>query len=73
MPVFSYTLRTEFREDKIRAISIKQEMLNLKPFNQFNTRKWQQNQGVGVAMAESLNWKLREVQKSFLRLKKPKM
>ena len=73
MRVLSYTLRTEFREDKIRAISIKQEMLNLKPFNQFNTRKWQQNQEVGMAMAESLNWKLNEVQKSFLRLKKPKM
>jgi hypothetical protein len=71
--VLSYTLRTEFREDKMRAITIKQEMLNLKPISQFNSRKWRQNQGVGVAMAESLNWKLSEVQKSFLRLRKPKM
>jgi hypothetical protein len=69
----SYTLRTEFGEDRSRALTIKQELLNLKPINQFNSRKWRHNQGVGVAMAESLNWKLSEVQKSLLNLPKPKM
>ncbi|KAH9998391.1 hypothetical protein BJV77DRAFT_750719 [Russula vinacea] len=68
-----YTLRTVFGEDKLRAITIKQQLLNLKPIGQFNSRKWRQNQDVGVAMAESLNWKLSEVQKSLLSLQKPKI
>lgn len=73
MQNLSYTLRTVFGEDKLRAVTIKQEMLNLKPISQFNSRKWQQDQSVGVAMAESLKWKLSEVQKSFLSLQRPKM
>jgi len=68
-----YTLRTVFGEDKVRAITIKQELLNLKPISQFNSRKWRQDQSVGVAMAESLKWKLNEVQKSFLSLQRPKI
>ena len=70
---FSYTLRTVFGEDKLRAVTIKQELLKLKPISQFNSRKWRQDQSVGVVMAESLKWKLSEVQKSFLGLQKPKM
>lgn len=68
-----YTLRTVFGEDRLRAITIKQQLLSLKPISQFNSRKWRQNPDVGVAMAESLNWKLSEVQKSLLSLQKPKI
>ncbi|KAI0248716.1 hypothetical protein BJV78DRAFT_1276476 [Lactifluus subvellereus] len=68
-----YTLRTEFGEDTTRAVAIKRELLDLKPISQFNSRKWQQNQGVGVAMAESLNWKLSEIQKSLPNLRNPRI
>ena len=54
-------------------MNIKHNLLNLKPISQFNTRKWQQNQGAGVAMAESLNWKLSELQKPLRTLEKPKL
>ena len=69
----SGTLRNEFGEDTARAVDIKQELLNLKPIHQFNSRKWKQNQGAGVAMAESLGWKLSEMKKSLPHLRKPKM
>jgi hypothetical protein len=67
------TLRNEFGDDTTRALGIKQDLLNLKPINQFNTRKWRQNQGASVAMAESLGWKLSEMKKSLPHLRKPKM
>ena len=69
----SGTLRNEFGDNKARAVDIKQEFLNLKSINQFNSRKWKQNQGASVAMAESLNWKLSEMKKSLPYLRKPKM
>ena len=69
----SGTLRTEYGEDTARAVGIKQDLLNLKPINQFNSRKWRQNQGASVAMAESLCWKLSEMKKSLPHLRKPKM
>jgi len=68
-----YSLRSEYGEDTTRAISIKQDLLDLKPISQFISRKWQQNQGASVAMAESLNWKLNEIRKSLFNLRKPKM
>jgi hypothetical protein len=67
------TLRNEFGDDTTRALGIKQDLLNLKPINQFNTRKWRQNQGASVAMAESLGWKLSEMKKSLPHLRKPKI
>ncbi|KAI9467246.1 hypothetical protein BJY52DRAFT_57416 [Lactarius psammicola] len=67
------TLRNEFGEDTARAVGIKQDFLNLKPINQFNSRKWRQNQGASVAMAESLGWKLSEMKKSLPNLRKPKI
>jgi hypothetical protein len=69
----SGTLRNEFGEDTARAVDIKQEFLNLKSINQFNSRKWKQNQGASVAMAESLGWKLSEMKKLLPNLRKPKM
>jgi hypothetical protein len=66
-------LRTELGEDTTQAVTLKREILDLKPIDQFNSRKWQQNQAVGVAMAESLNWKLSEIQKSLRNLQKPKL
>ncbi len=71
--VCRYSLRTEYGEDTTRAVSIKQDLLDLKPISQFNSRKWQQNQGASVAMAENLNWKLNEIRKSLFNLRKPKM
>ncbi|KAI9513159.1 hypothetical protein F5148DRAFT_1156507 [Russula earlei] len=68
-----YTLRTEIADDTLRATSIKQDMLNLKPISQFNTRKWRRNQDACVAMAESLNWKISEIRKSTFSLPKPKL
>ena len=52
--IFSGTLRSEFGEDMLRVMGIKQDLLNLNPISQFNSRKWKQNQGASVAMAESL-------------------
>jgi hypothetical protein len=70
---YRHSLRTVFGDNTQRAIAIKQELLSLKPINQFNTRKWQQNQGASMAMAESLNWKFSGIQKSLSILDKPKM
>ncbi|KAH9049000.1 hypothetical protein EDB84DRAFT_1410083 [Lactarius hengduanensis] len=67
------TLRNELGEDTARAVDIKQILLNLKPIDQFNSRKWQENQGASVAMAESLGWKLSEIKKSLPKLEKPKI
>ncbi|KAH9002363.1 hypothetical protein EDB86DRAFT_2827331 [Lactarius hatsudake] len=67
------TLRNELGEDTARAVDIKQNLLNLKPIDQFNSRKWQENQGASVAMAESLGWKLSEIKKSLPKLEKPKI
>jgi len=70
---YRYSLLTVFGKDTQRAITIKRDLLDLKPISQFNTRKWQQNQGASVAMAESLNWKLGEIRKSLSSLHRPKM
>ncbi|KAH9035881.1 hypothetical protein EDB85DRAFT_2211533, partial [Lactarius pseudohatsudake] len=65
------TLRNELGEDTARALEITQNLLNLKPIDQFNSHKWQENQGTSVAMAESLGWKLSEIKKSLSKLEKP--
>ncbi|KAH9031145.1 hypothetical protein EDB85DRAFT_2243135, partial [Lactarius pseudohatsudake] len=65
------TLRNELGEDTARAVEITQNLLNLKPIDQFNSHKWQENQGTSVAMAESLGWKLSEIKKSLSKLEKP--
>ncbi|KAI0265155.1 hypothetical protein BC834DRAFT_802695, partial [Gloeopeniophorella convolvens] len=67
------TLRTEYGDDTIRATGIKQDLLNLKPISQFNSRKWKQNQGASLAMAESLEWKFSEIKKAWSQLQKPKI
>ncbi|KAI9447796.1 hypothetical protein H4582DRAFT_2068384 [Lactarius indigo] len=67
------TLRNELGVDTSRAVDIKQDLLNLKPIDQFNSRKWQENQGASVAMAESLGWKISEIKKSLPKLGKPKI
>jgi len=66
-------VRTEYGEDTQRAIGIKHELLNLKPLTQFNSRKWRQNREVGVAMADALNWKFSEIQKSLPNLPRSKI
>ncbi|KAH9046713.1 hypothetical protein EDB84DRAFT_1264688 [Lactarius hengduanensis] len=67
----SGTLRNELGEDTARAVEITQNLLNLKPIDQFNSHKWQEDQGTSVAMAESLGWKLSEIKKSLSKLENP--
>ncbi|KAH9044046.1 hypothetical protein EDB83DRAFT_2295197 [Lactarius deliciosus] len=67
------TLRNELGEDTERAVVITQNLLNLKPIDQFNSHKWQENQGASVAMAESLGWKLSEIKKLLSKLEKPEI
>ncbi|KAH8986680.1 hypothetical protein EDB92DRAFT_2020747 [Lactarius akahatsu] len=68
------TLRNELGEDTAQAVDITQNLLNLKPIDQFNSHKWQENQGTSLAMAESLGWKLvSEIKKSLSKFEQWKM